>query len=416
MKLAVFVLALACASVTAPGAARADDAGARVAFRKGVDLYDHGRWADALEAFRTAYREKPSAIIKQNIGLCQGKLGHLVEAATAFDEALDEGATTLSPATKAAIADELRELELRVATLRLRVVDASGAPVENVTVSVDGSELAPGALKRPIRLEPGTHVIAAHGAGWADPPTKKLSLLQGSPVDATFEMAKPIEPLPAPVVTETEPTKPKDAPASYEAPVRKPPPPPKRLSLVATLGLGGESLRLGEGSGEAPGGARHGFFGGAIGVRFGTKIAKPLTAELRAELGSVTARYATEPNVPRETRTSVSHLALTPMVRVATSGPVRFTAATGVGLYSTTVTAEVARQASTDKRRGTGLAASWLVEAGGQMDAGPVAFEALVFGELHGVSNARDDVASERMLLASPAVLFGARLGLVIPF
>lgn len=417
LRALALVAALVTLGVVLP--ARADDASARTAFRRGVELYDKKRWGEALAAFEEAYRAKPSAIIKQNVGLCHARLGHLVPAATAFDEALEEGATTLSPETKRAIAEELRELELRVATVRVRVVDAKGAALSGARLSVDGVELPLAAEKRPVRLEPGTHVVGARAPGFLDPEPKRLSLEQGSPVDATFELA--LAPLPAPHIEMLPPegagpTAPAAPPPPYAPPSAKAPPGPKRFLVGVTLALGGESLRLGEGSGEAPGGARRGFVGGALGLRGGYRFARMFSAELRAEAGVQTARYELVPGVPRETKTDAAHLQLSPTVRFATPGSPRFTAATGVGLHATTVTVEIARQANTERRKGSGLAASWIVDAGAQFDAGPLVVEATLFSEVFGVSNARDDILVDRMLLASPSVRYGARVGLLVPF
>ena len=93
--------------VSVPALARADEEAARVHFRKGVELYDRKQYKEALESFKAAYAEKQSAGIKQNIALCLKGLGYTVEAATALDEALDEGQSTLKPETKAGIEREL---------------------------------------------------------------------------------------------------------------------------------------------------------------------------------------------------------------------------------------------------------------------------------------------------------------------
>lgn len=420
--LVAFVLFLVVLVSAAP--AHADDAAARAAFRKGVELYDKKRWSEALDSFTVAYREKPSAVIKQNIGLCHAKLGHGVLAATAFDEALDEGATSLNADTKAAIEGELRELEKTVATLRVRAIDDKGAKVEGVVLSLDGVELAPNAIRRPLRVEPGTHVLAARAAGYPSPPDKTLSLLAGAPVDATFELTR--SPPPPPVIEQlpaagatgtTKEGAAKETPSAYEAPDRKPPPPPKLWTIAVTLGFGGQSLRLGEGSGELPGGARRPFVGGALGARLGYKVSKLFTTELRGEVGTVGSSYAAnDPRVPRETSTSVSFLALTPMLRFATPGMKRFTMGTGLGLHTINVQVDLAQQARQEKREGRSVTYSWLVDAGFQLDFGSLALEAVLFAELHGVSNARDDVVRDRMLLASPTVRYGVRLGFIVPF
>ncbi|MEA2748264.1 MAG: hypothetical protein QOI41_2407, partial [Myxococcales bacterium] len=125
--------------VVAP-TAHADEAAARAHFRKGVDLYDRKQYAAALESFRAAYAEKPSAGIKQNIGLSLKGLGQPIDAATAFDEALDEGEGTLKPEVRAAMEQELAALSKVVATVRLKVISAADKqPIENVVVTVDGN-------------------------------------------------------------------------------------------------------------------------------------------------------------------------------------------------------------------------------------------------------------------------------------
>ena len=187
-------LAITTALVVASSArvASADEAAARQFFRKGVELYDRKQYEPALEQFRSAYAEKPSAGIKQNIGLCLKGLGRPVEAATAFDEALDEGEGTLKPDVRASMEQELAALSKQVATVRLKAIStADMQPLDKVVVTVDGKALTPAQLRRPVRLEPGIHVFTAHSEGLADPPEKKLSILAGSPVDATFELGVP---------------------------------------------------------------------------------------------------------------------------------------------------------------------------------------------------------------------------------
>ena len=180
-----------------PRVASADEAAARAHFRNGIELYDKKQYAEALAAFEDAYREKPSAGIKQNIALSLKGLGRLADAATAFDAALDEGKDSLKPETRAAIERELAELSRSVATVRLSVVTEDRRPVGDAVVSIQpaappGSKaapLAPGAHRRPIRVMPGIYTFTARAPGYADPPEKKLALVSGAPVDATFVLA-----------------------------------------------------------------------------------------------------------------------------------------------------------------------------------------------------------------------------------
>jgi hypothetical protein len=179
----------------------ADEGAARAHFRKGIELYDKNSYAAALVAFEDAYKEKPSPGIKQNIALSLKGLGRFAEAATAFDEALDEGKDTLKPETRAAIERELAELTKTVATVNVVAVNDGERsddrkPVSGVVISIlpaappnaKAQTVSGAAVRRPIRLMPGIYTFSAHASGYPDPPEKKLALVSGPPVDATFVM------------------------------------------------------------------------------------------------------------------------------------------------------------------------------------------------------------------------------------
>ncbi len=196
LAMAAVVLVAVSVVLLAPRIALADEVAARAHFKKGIELYDKKQYADALAAFEDAYKEKPSAGIKQNIALSLKAMNRLDEAATAFDEALDEGKDTLKPETRAAIERELAELSRSVATVKLSVVTEDRTPVDDAVIAIQpaspvGSKpqpLAAGAHRRPIRLMPGIYTFTAHAPGYPDPPEKKLALVTGQPVDATFVM------------------------------------------------------------------------------------------------------------------------------------------------------------------------------------------------------------------------------------
>ena len=197
-RLALVAVVLVALSVVllAPRPALADEAAARAHFKKGIDLYDKRQYAEALAAFQDAYNEKPSAGIKQNVALSLKGMNRLAEAATAFDEALDEGKDTLKPETRGAIERELAELSRSVATVKLSVVTEDRTPLDDAVIAIQPAApvglkpqpLAAGAHRRPIRLMPGIYTFTAHAPGYPDPPEKKLALVTGQPVDATFVM------------------------------------------------------------------------------------------------------------------------------------------------------------------------------------------------------------------------------------
>jgi hypothetical protein len=462
----VFVVVL----LVAP-AARADEATARQYFKKGVELYDAKQYGPALEAFQQAYREKPSGGIKQNIALSLKGLGRTVEAATAFDEALDEGKTTLRPETRAAIERELAELSKIVATVNLTIVGDDKKPLE-ADVTVDGVMLSRGAVNRPIRLAQGIHIFRARAQGFPDPPEKKLALRAGEPVDAMFVIGH--APQEQGFATLTVKTKNPDAvirvdgvevgkgtytasvnagrhevqvsapghkttsvdvvlsagasveypvelhaigdaPEPYGAPERKEPPREKKFYVTIMAGLESASYRTSPTLGEPVGGSRRPYVGGLLGVRLGGYVAKGFALELGLMAGAVNAKYRVAPGAVDDTSTTIGHWQITPGIRWHTPGKVRFVLGTGVGLHGVSVNAKVPIPGRIDERTGKGVAFSWLADVGMQIQLGGVSLEIVAFTDVHGIGPVRDP-SGNRLLLSSPAVRGGGRIGVMIPF
>lgn len=456
-----------------PALARADEEAARVHFKKGVELYDRKQYAEALASFKAAYAEKQSAGIKQNIALCLKGLGQTVEAATALDEALDEGQSTLKPETKAAIERELAELAKSVATVHMHVVGVDGQPLDNAIVSVDGTALGPGTHRRPIRLQQGIHTFTAHVDGLADPPPKKLALLLGQPVDATFIVTRTgagtsgestltirtnvddavikvdgnevgkgtwTGKLPAgshqlevsapdhrtatldvtvPGATTMEYpvqlTKVGDPPGPYDHVDRKPPP-PRKLYIAPTLALMATNYRLAEPLGEVPSGGRHAFAGASIGARGGYRLSRMFAIEALLEVGVLGAKYKVTPSDPRDTETNVTIWRLMPVFRFMTPGKVRFTAGTGFGVAGSQLTAKLGQGPNVVEQKGSGVGLSWLIDGGIQFDAGPLFLEGVLFFDVHGTGAVKDADDDKRYIQASPAVRGGLRIALGIQF
>jgi hypothetical protein len=184
---------IGASSTTTISPAFADEALARQHFKKGIELYDKKDYANALTAFQDAYKEKPSAGIKQNIALCLKGLGKPAEAATSFDEALEEGKGTLKPETQKSIERELADLSKTVATVVFMTTVDDGKPLESAVITIESAAsgekprtLPAGAQRRSVRLMPGIYTFRARAPGYPDPPEKKLALVSGQPVEATF--------------------------------------------------------------------------------------------------------------------------------------------------------------------------------------------------------------------------------------
>lgn len=465
------MLALA-AALLAPRAAFADEAAARAHFKKAIDLYDAHDYAQALTEFQAAYGEKPSAGIKQNIALSLKGLNRPADAATAFDEALDEGKDTLKPETRAAIDRELADLSKTVATVNVTVNgDAAGTVVSIQAPDQPAHALAPGAQRRPIRLMPGIYTFSARIPGQPEPPPKKLALVSGAPVDITFggadaanasgtltikvnvpeatiildgvEVGKGSWSGPAPAKKHTIEVSAKGyrelaldvtvpAGAVVESPVTlqplgaRPPeyvdtvgtaPKWRRVYLVPMAAVDGASYRLTPVLDEPAGGTRRGFGGLSIGARIGYLASRIIGVELLAEIGDMTAKYHTNVGGGGDSSTSVVHWQITPMVRLQTPGKVRFTAGTGIGLHGLSVSSKLGRGTTTADESGDGISASWLLDSGVQIDVGPLYLEGVLFVDVHGTGTVTsDDPGNPRLLYASPGSREGLRIGLGIPF
>lgn len=455
------------AIMTALRVAHADDATAREHFRRAVVFYDQKQFEVALDSFRRAYAEKPSAAIKQNIALCLKGLGRRIEAAAAFDEALEEGEGTLSPAVRAAIEKELVELPKTMATVRFRFVSPPpDAATHDVTVKVDDAPLASGSLRRPLRLEPGIHTFAAHSNRFLEPPTKKLSLLAGEPVDVTFEFEEPVGALTiapnipsavvrvdgvvvqasawplrlpagphlvvlsAPGYKETTIRAVVSAGAAVEYPIVLPriedvPPEydsraPRSSASKKRYVAGGftyveQNLRLAPVLGERVGGSKRTFKGITLGVRGGYQLSKNFSLELLGEIGELRATYSIGAEAT-STKTRVRLLQIAPMLRFSTDGHVRFTTSTGFGIHGLIVTTDASEDSVNSGRaktiEGRGASLSWLADMGIQFDAGPIFLEVVGGAVVHGVGTARDEDTNLRMILSSPSTRALGRLGI----
>lgn len=469
-RFAFALFALLALLLALPRVASADEGAARVHFKKGIELYDKKQYPEALTEFEAAYREKPSASIKQNIALSLKGMNRPAEAATSFDEALDEGKDTLKPETKSAIEHELTDLSKTVATVSITFVGASEKQVAETVVTITPVGQPPralpaGAQRRPIRLLPGIYALSAKVPGQPALDPKKLALISGAPVEVSFgaeqmgtltvhsnvpeamikidgvEVGKGTwsGPLPAKTLRvevsaagwrtlsfdlKVPPNSAVDspvtlqpvgsAPGEYFAPTTPPPAKPKRVYIAIHGSLEGVSYRLRSGFGED--GVRHGFAGGSLGARFGFLALKYLALEALVEAGAMGATY----NIPSsavDTVTTGSHWELAGGVRFHTPGRFRFTAGTGIGVQGINLERRPSGGDSATALKANGLGVAWLIDAGAQFDVGPLFLETVLYANVHDVSNVKVDGGDGPQALSGTlAARLGLRVGLGIPF
>src|ERR1019366_810469 len=119
----------------------------------------------------------------------------------------------------------LREVQRSLAPFAVRAHDASGAPLHEVTVSLDGTVLPETAPTAPIEVDPGTHVVSCAHAGFA--PSERPVLLaegeRGLAIDCELVALGPAAGNGPPVATDARPAPvPPSSLAAVPAPIATP--------------------------------------------------------------------------------------------------------------------------------------------------------------------------------------------------
>lgn len=221
MKRLALLLALGVL-LGAGGTARADEAAAEAAFRRGQALLEQKKYEQACQAFEESYREDPAIGAQLNTARCYEKWGKLATALRAYREAL-RLVREAKDRREADLVTLLGELEPKVPTLAVSLPEGQEAPAE-LSLSLDGAALPLAALGKPQPLDPGDHVLVLRlGEG----PPRTFPIAVRARERATLE-------LPAEALAAAEPAEPKPAPAS--------PAPRGRTRKWAGLGLAGAGV------------------------------------------------------------------------------------------------------------------------------------------------------------------------------
>ncbi len=153
--------ALALAILLAlPGAAGAQADQYKQHMEKGVKLYADHNWSAARVEFRAAYDARPGANPLVNIALCYKEMFRYPQAIAALQEALAKHGDVMVPADKKAAEDAIQEMQSLLGTLTLAVTP------RDATILVDGDELPPGAVDKPLLLGPDAHRIVVRADGY----------------------------------------------------------------------------------------------------------------------------------------------------------------------------------------------------------------------------------------------------------
>jgi len=157
---------LAVSAVSTGALAQTSELG-RQQFQTGRSLYEVGRFAEALEAFRASAAALPSPNTMLYVGRCLRELGRPAEAWETFQQTEREAqarAVTEPRYAPTATAAQ-REAGLLVGRVAFVVLDGSGLPPGAAT-ALNGRQVDPGRMGQPQAVDPGGLTVTASAPGY----------------------------------------------------------------------------------------------------------------------------------------------------------------------------------------------------------------------------------------------------------
>jgi hypothetical protein len=192
-RCAVFGLSLAVTTGVALEA-RAEDppevVQARQDFREGVSLMAAEDWAGALAKFQRVARVKVNAQVAFNMAECEEHLGKWVSALGNYRLASAKAADGSAPEVASHVDERIASLEKRIPHLAIKKKEPTPNPKAHV--ELDGVEVQPTQLDKPMSVDPGDRVVTVVVAG-KTVGTKKVTLAEGKSESVEMVIPAPIE-------------------------------------------------------------------------------------------------------------------------------------------------------------------------------------------------------------------------------
>ncbi|MFO0619633.1 MAG: hypothetical protein U0414_44025 [Polyangiaceae bacterium] len=175
--------------------ARADDppevVQARQDFREGVSLMAAEDWAGALAKFQRVARVKVNAPVAFNMAECEEHLGKWVSALGNYRLASAKAADGSAPEVAAHVDERIAALEKKLPHLAVKKKEPTPNPKAHV--ELDGVELQPTQLDKPMAVDPGERVVTVVVSG-KTASTKKIKLAEGASESVEVAIPAPAEP------------------------------------------------------------------------------------------------------------------------------------------------------------------------------------------------------------------------------
>ena len=137
---------LVCPAVMAQEGSKKDQA--REFYQHGINLYEKGDAEAAAEAFREAYKMRPSWKILFNIGQCEAAAGRYGLSMEAFQQYLVDGKDEIPVERKDYVLEEMDRIQKLVGELEIEAPDGSA-------VYVDGVHRGTTPMTRPVMVVGG---------------------------------------------------------------------------------------------------------------------------------------------------------------------------------------------------------------------------------------------------------------------
>jgi len=153
---------------------------ARTLADRGFDLYQAGKYDEALAHFQGADRTFHAPTLVLMIARIHERRGKLADAEARYQQVIAEGVAVNAPVeyrrARARALAELAAIKSRIPKLVLRLDDPSA--VARVKLTVDGRSIPTSRLRHPLSVNPGEHTVEVVVVGFA-PTVHKLTFAEG---------------------------------------------------------------------------------------------------------------------------------------------------------------------------------------------------------------------------------------------
>jgi tetratricopeptide (TPR) repeat protein len=183
MKRLFQVSAVLCLFFTLMTPTSADEAVAKAAFLRGVNMLKDRNFSEAATAFETSIEEYPNPNALLNLALCYFELKQYFASRETFEKLLETFPDELDENKKKSIEIKLDELATLIPSLVIK-----HTPKE-ARIVVDGKELDEKKTAHPIFLPEGEHRIEVHKQGWKTE-MRDITLNSGQHIKAVINLER----------------------------------------------------------------------------------------------------------------------------------------------------------------------------------------------------------------------------------